>query len=124
MLKKIIKYTDYNDVEREEPFYFNLTKAELAEMDLLTEGGLENRIKKIIAAKDIAEVSRLFKEIILKSYGVKSDDGKRFIKKPEITEDFTFTEAYSNLYMELASDEEAAIAFINGIIPKDLSENI
>lgn len=117
MLKKTIKYTDYDGVERSEDFYFNLSKAELTEMNLSVKGGLENLIKQIVAAQDTPEIIKIFKEIILKSYGQKSLDGKRFIKSPELTEEFTQTEAYSELFMELATNADAATAFINGIVP-------
>lgn len=119
MLKKVIKYTDYDDVEREETFYFNLTKAELMEMQLLEEGGLDKAISRILETQNIPETIKIFKELILKSYGEKSPDGKRFIKSKEIVEAFTQTEAFSNLYMELATDDRAASEFVNGIIPKN-----
>lgn len=119
MLKKTITYTDYDGNERTEDFYFNLTKAEILEMDLSASGGLEKLIQKIIAEQDGAKIVKIFKEIILKSYGEKSLDGKRFIKNDELTEAFTQTEAYSNLFVELASDSKAAADFVNGIVPKD-----
>lgn len=119
MLKKVIKYTDYDDVEREETFYFNLTKAEIMEMQLLEEGGLDKAISRILETQNIPETIKIFKELILKSYGEKSPDGKRFIKSKEIVEAFTQTEAFSNLYMELATDDRAASEFVNGIIPKN-----
>ena len=122
MLKKTIKYTDYEGVEREEDFYFNLNKAEVMEMQLSTDGTLTKFIEKIIAEKRVPELVKIFKELILKSYGEKSVDGKRFIKNDRILEEFTQTEAYSNLFMELSTDADAAAAFINGIIPKDLVE--
>lgn len=122
MLKKTITYVDYDNNERTEDFYFNLTKAELIEMETEIDGGLENKIEKIIASKDTKEIMGLFKSIILKSYGVKSDDGKRMIKSQEVIDAFTQTEAYSELFMELASDADAATAFINGIIPQKLLE--
>lgn len=118
MLKKTITYTDYNDVERTEDFYFNLTKAEIMEMELSTEGGLSEMINKIIATKDAPKIIALFKELVLKAYGEKSADGKRFIKNDELREGFSQTEAYSNLFMELATDADAAANFINGIVPK------
>lgn len=123
MLKKRIKYTDYDGNEREEDFYFNLTKAEITELELTTEGGLEHMIEKIVDAKDTAQIIKFFKKIILMSYGEKSPDGRRFIKNDQLTEEFTQTEAYSELFLELASDEKAAAAFVNGIIPKDLAQN-
>ena len=120
MLKKTITYIDYNDVERTEDFYFNLTKAEITEMEMSTTGGLSEKIQNIVQAQDIAEIIKIFKELVLKAYGVKSPDGKRFIKKEELTEAFSQTEAYSQLFMELATDADAAAKFINGITPKDI----
>lgn len=121
MIKKTITYTDYNGVERTENFYFNLSKAEVMEMELSADGGMTAAIQKIIDAKDIPSIIRVFKDLVLKSYGVKSDDGRRFMKtKPDgsrYADDFKETEAYSQIFMELATDAEAASAFINGIIP-------
>lgn len=121
MLKKTITYTDYDGNERTEDFYFNLTKAELMEMNFNTEGGMEKTIKRIVDTKDIKQLIEIFKDIILKAYGEKSDDGKRFIKIRDghkLCEDFAQTEAYSELFMELASNDELASDFINGIIPQ------
>lgn len=120
MLKKVIKYEDYNGVQREETFYFNLNKAELAEMELTIEGGLAAKIEAIINTKNIPELTNLFKDIIMKAYGKKSEDGKRFIKSKELSEEFVQTEAYVELFMSLLSNEEAAAQFINNILPKDL----
>lgn len=118
MLKKTITYTDYNGVERTEDFYFNLTKAEIMEMEMTTVGGMAEAITQIINAKDIPAIINVFKDIVLKSYGEKSPDGKRFIKSDEITTAFAQTEAYSQLFMELATDADAAAEFVNGITPK------
>ncbi len=120
MRKETIKYTDYEGVEREEDFYFNLNKAEVMEMQLSTDGTLTKLIEKIIAEKNVPKIVEIFKELILKSYGEKSLDGKRFIKSPELTEAFTQTEAYSELFIKLSTDADAASDFINGIIPRDL----
>lgn len=120
MLKKTIEYTDYNDVKRKEDFYFNLTKAEIMEMELSTTGGLAEMIQKIIDTQDTPQIIKIFKELVLKAYGEKSADGKRFIKNDEIRDGFAQTEAYSELFMELATDANAAAAFVNGIVPKDL----
>lgn len=117
MLKKTIKYTDYNGNAREETFYFNLTKAEIAEMQLSTSGGLDEYITRIIQEQDTKEIAKIFKELICKAYGKKSDDGRRFMKSEEILKEFTETEAFSELYIELAGDADAANAFFNGIIP-------
>lgn len=120
MLKKTITYTDYNDQERTEDFYFNLNKAELAELELSVSGGLSEMIKKIIAEENTPEIMKMFKKLLLMSYGEKSEDGRRFIKSEELTEAFTQTEAYSQLFFELGSNAEEAANFINGIIPKDI----
>ena len=117
MLKKTITYTDYNGVERKEDFYFNLTKAEIMEMEMSTSGGLTEMINRIVAAHDAPAIIKIFKELVLKAYGVKSPDGKRFIKSDELATEFAQTEAYSQLFMELATDADAASAFVNGIVP-------
>ena len=117
MLKKTITYTDYNGVERTEDFYFNLTKAELMEMEIGTTGGMADMIKRIVDAKDAPAIIKIFKELVLKAYGEKSADGKRFVKSEEISNGFAQTEAYSKLFKELATDADAAAAFVNGIIP-------
>lgn len=119
MLKETIKYTDFNGVEREEDFYFNLTKAEITEMEMSVDGGLVERINKIIQAKDAKEIVKIFKTIVLDAYGEKSADGRRFIKTPELREAFSQTMAYSNLFMELATNDVKAAAFIKGIMPKE-----
>ena len=123
MVKKTITYTDYDGNERTEDFYFHLTEAEIMEMELSVDGGFKKMIEKIINAKDTVKIMQTFKDFILKAYGVKSDDGRRFIKSEELTNEFTQTEAYSKLYIELATNEESAIAFINGIVPSNLSKD-
>lgn len=123
MLKKTIIYTDYDGLERTEEFRFNLTKAELMDMELTTVGTFSKLMQKIIDEKDMVRLAKYFKELILKSYGVKSDDGKRFIKSPELSEAFSQTEAYSELYMELLGNSEYAVKFIQQVMPKDLDQN-
>lgn len=122
MLKKTITYTDYNGTERKEDFYFNMTKAELMEMELGTDGGMENLIQTVIDKQDIPRIMSIFKEIILKSYGEKSPDGKRFIKSEELSQAFAQTEAYSELFVELLSDAKAAADFMNGIVPAEIAK--
>jgi hypothetical protein len=124
MFKKTINYEDFNGQPIKEDFYFNLTKAEIMEMQLEKTGGLTEYIQRIVDSKDVPQLVKLFKELILKSYGVKSDDGKRFIKTKEVVEAFTQTNAYSEFYMELATNADAASAFVNGIIPADLAEEV
>jgi len=124
MLTKTIKYTDYNGDEREEKFLFNLTKAELMEMELGTTGGLTETIERIINTQDVPSITKLFKKLLLSSYGVKSEDGKRFIKIDKegnpLSNDFSQSAAFSELYMELATDAEKATEFVKGIIPSDI----
>ena len=120
MLKKTITYTDYNGTERKEDFYFNLSKAEVMEMEMSTSGGLAQMINKIIETQDSPAIIKIFKDLILKAYGEKSPDGKRFIKSHELSEAFAQTEAYSNLFMELATDADAAAKFVNGITPVEI----
>lgn len=121
MLKKTITYTDYNGVELTEDFYFNLSKAEAIELEVGIPGGLTAMIQNIVAANDNPSIIKIFKEFILKAYGVKSPDGKRFMKTDEngrpLADKFKETEAYSELFMELATNAEEAAKFINGIIP-------
>jgi hypothetical protein len=118
MLKERIKYVDYNGVEREEDFYFNLTRSEVAELEMSTEGGLVEKIERIVAAQDGGEIMRLFKEILLKSYGEKSDDGRRFVKSDNLSIAFSHTPAYDQLFMKLVTNPEAAAKFVNGIVPQ------
>lgn len=124
MLKKTITYTDYNGLERKEDFYFNLSKAEIATMEMSTEGGLAEMITKVVEAKDQVAIIKIFKDLVLNSYGEKSADGKRFIKSEELSTAFSQTEAYSIIFMELATDAEKAAEFVNGIIPADMSKQI
>lgn len=121
MLKKKITYTDYNGVERSEDFYFNLSKAELIEMELSEVGGYEAMVKRIVDAKDYKTLVAIFKELILKAYGEKSADGKRFVKSEELSNAFSQTEAYNQLFMELATDSKLAAEFVNGILPFDVA---
>ena len=123
MLTKTITYTDYNGVERTETFYFNLSQAELIDMQLGGKDGLySNKLQKMIDNRDAAAIVGTIKELVLRSYGEKTDDGKRFIKSPEISEAFMQTEAYSQLITELLSDDAKASEFILGIMPQGLRE--
>ena len=126
MIAKTVKYKDFNGTEREEKFFFNLTKAEVTEMELSTSGGLAESIKQIVAAQDTPSIIKVFKDLILKSYGEKTLDGKRFRKVDDngvrLAIAFSETEAYSKLFMELATDDKAAAEFVNGIMPGDLRE--
>lgn len=123
MLKETITYTDYNGVNRTEDFYFNLNKSEIMEMEIGTTGGFAEMIQKVISAKDSAMIIKIFKDLVLKSYGEKSADGKRFMKSDEISAAFSQTEAYDQIFMKLATDTDAAIMFVNGIMPSDLQKD-
>lgn len=121
MLKKTMTYTNYNGEQITEDFYFNLSKAEILEMEMTTEGGMAEYIKGVVNAKNVTEIIKIFKELILKAYGKKSPDGRRFIKTPELREEFAQTEAYSNLFMMLATDAEEAANFVNKVTPADVN---
>lgn len=122
MLKKTIKYTDFDGNERTEDFFFNLTRAEVMEMEMGVTGGMTQMLNKIIQEQDSKKIIETFKAIILKAYGEKSPDGKRFVKNEELAEAFSQTEAYTELFMELAIDAGAAAAFINGIVPQQVAK--
>lgn len=124
MHKETITYKDYNGLERKEDFYFNLTHAELTEMELGVVGGFTELVQKIIDTQDGPQLVKTFKEIVLKSYGEKSADGKRFVKSDEIATAFAQTEAYSQLFMALATDADRAAKFVNGIVPSDVSKGV
>lgn len=120
MLKKEITYKDFNDEEATDVFYFNLSKPELLELEVEIEGGLGTTLQAIIEAKNYKELVSQFKRIILVSYGVKSEDGKRFIKSDQLREEFTQTNAYNVLFMELATDDVKAAQFLTAILPADM----
>lgn len=120
MLKKLIKYVDYNGVERQENFYFNLNKAELMEMETEVTGGMRQLLESIMEKQDIPKIMNAFKTIILKAYGEKSPDGRLFNKSEELSKAFTHTEAYNVLYMELLSDAKKAAEFITKLMPEDM----
>lgn len=123
MLKKTITYTDYNGVERTEDFYFNLNEAEMVEMEAGISGGFTEWVTQVVNAKDGPVIMKLFKDFIARSYGRKSLDGVRFEKSKEISEAFMQTEAYNVLFMELVTDDKAAAAFVNAIVPKVKENN-
>lgn len=120
MYVKEMEYTDFNGVTRKEKFYFNLTKAEILDLELGKAGGLTEYIRKIVEAQDTPTIMSLFKSLLLKSYGVKSDDGRRFIKNDQVREEFEQTQAFSDLYMLLALNDDEASKFVNAIVPADM----
>lgn len=124
MLKKTITYTDYEGNKLTEDFYFNLTKTELAQMQMSKAGGYAEQLQRIVKAQDVPALAKIFNELILASYGVKSDDGKRFHKTTELAQEFTESPAYDVLFMELLGNEKAAADFFKGIIPSDLAKQV
>ncbi len=124
MLKRDITYQDFNDEKVTDTFYFNITKSEIIELEVETKEGMDATIKKIIETKDNKTLIAEFKRIILLAYGEKSGDGKRFIKSDESREAFSQTAAFDTLFIELATEEEAAANFIKGVLPKELSAEI
>lgn len=118
MIKWKIKYVDYNGETQEEDFYFNLNKAEVMEMNLNANGAYAEYLQRIVDQRDGKKIAEEFRNLILTSYGEKSPDGRRFIKTAEKTEEFMQTEAYSELYMELATNPDSATKFITGVLPK------
>ena len=124
MLKEKIDYVDYNGVKRSEYHYFNFSRAELTEMELSLDGGLAETINKLVETQDIPSIIKIFKKLVLDAYGEKSADGKRFIKSEELSTAFSQTEAYSVLFMKLATDADAAAKFIKGIMPDDMKNDI
>lgn len=117
MRKETITFTDYNGNQRTEDFFFNLSKAEVMEMELSTAGGLAEMINKVVATQDGPQIVKIFKDLVLRAYGEKSADGRRFIKSEELRTAFAQTEAYSELFMKLATNADAAAEFVNGIVP-------
>ena len=124
MLKKSITYTDYNGNERTEDFFFNLTKAEIMEMEMSVKGGLAEMINTIVQAQDTTAIIQVFKDLVLRSYGVKAPDGKGFRKSKELRDEFEWNPAYSVLFMELAQDADKAAEFVNGIVPADMAKQL
>lgn len=118
MLKKTITFTDYEGAERTETFYFNISKAEVTEMQYSTAGGYIAMLQKIVDTQDQPKLIEIFKDLILKAYGEKSPDGKRFIKSEELSTAFSQTEAYVELFMELSTSDQAAAEFVTGVFPK------
>ncbi len=124
MYKKTVTYTDYNDNERTEDFYFSFTKAELLDKQMSVAGGYATVIDNIAKTKDLPAMIKIFKELVMEAYGVKSDDGRRFIKSEELTREFMETPAFSEIYMGLVTDDKAAAEFINKVFPSTLVAEI
>lgn len=120
MIKKTVTYTDFNGTERTENYYFHFSQAELLDMEMGVDGGFAERIKKMIDTKDQKELLKIIKKFVYDAYGVKSGDGRRFIKSEEVKAEFVESPAYSIIFMELVTDDEVAAEFVNGVIPDDM----
>lgn len=122
MLKKTYTYKDYNEVERTETFYFHFTEAEILDMEMSAEGGFAERVQRIIDAKDQAAMMKLIKKFVIDAYGVKSDDGRRFIKNDEVKTAFLECPAFSDIFMDMVTNDELAAEFVNGVIPDTMKK--
>lgn len=124
MYIKKIKFKDFNDNEREQDFYFNLRKDELAKLTAKYGQNFEQRVRNMAMNDDKAGLYKLFEDLIKSSYGSKSEDGLHFRKSDEIWNDFYDSPAYEALFMEIMTDSDVATAFFKGIMPKDIAEKV
>ena len=124
MLKKTVTYKDLNGKERTETFYFHYFESEIMDMEMSEEGGLAERIQRIIDAKDQPSLLKVIKKFVIDAYGVKSDDGRRFDKSQEVKDAFLQCPAYSKIYMELLTDDLLAADFVNQVVPEDMKETL
>lgn len=124
MIKKTVTYTDYNGVERTESFYFHFSEAEILDMEMSTEGGFAERVQRIVDAKQQTELLKVIKKFVYDAYGVKSDDGKRFIKNDEVKTAFIESPAYSKIFMEMLGDDKIAAEFVNGVVPANMKDEL
>ena len=124
MLKKTVTYKDYNGIERTEDHFFNMNEAEIAKMEMSVNGGLTTHLRRVLAAQDQVAIIDLVDDLLKRSYGVKSIDGRKFEKSEAIWNEFKNTEAYSIIFMEVAFNAEKASEFVNGILPADLAEKV
>lgn len=113
-------YTDFNGTKRTEEFRFHFNQAELMEMELSTEGGFSARVQRIIDANSQSELIQIMKKFVVDAFGIKSEDGRRFMKDDNIRRAFVECPAYSKIFMRLATNSEAAAEFINGVTPEDM----
>jgi len=122
MIKKTVTFTDFDGNKRTEDFYFHLTEQELTEWELSVDGGLSGVLTRIVNSQDTKTLIGIFKDLLIKSYGVKTPDGRGFVKNEEVLNNFTCTQAFSDIYMELATDDKAAAEFVNGVMPAGLAD--
>ena len=124
MISKTVTYKDWNGMDRTETFYFHFSQAELMEMEVSHDGGFSERVKKIAAANNLPDMLKIWKNFVLDAYGIKSEDGRRFMKNDEIRQSFVECPAYSIIFMELATNTEAASNFINQVVPADMAAQV
>ena len=124
MIKKTVTYKDLNGKERTETFYFHYFESEIMDMEMSEEGGLAERIQRIIDAKDQASLLKVIKKFVIDAYGIKSDDGRRFNKSQEVKDAFVECPAYSKIYMELLTNDELAAEFVNKVVPENMAEQL
>lgn len=127
MLKRVINFKDFegNPISRE--YRFHMSEAELMELEMSENGGWDSMVKQAANTQDGPKLIEIFKKMILLSYGEISTDDVSFIKVRDghkLAEDFMQTNAYSVLFMELATDAKKASEFVNGVIPSDLAEKV
>ena len=122
MLKKTFQYTDFNGNEQEETFYFNLSKSEVIEYELQERAGMSTTLQRIVEERDNQKILAHFKDLVMKSVGRKSDDGRRFVKNDEIREDFLASPAYDEMFIWLMSEPGAGAEFVNNVLPQDVDE--
>ena len=116
MLKKIVKYIDFNGNERSDTLYFNLTDVEVARLEVKFPGGLEKYINNFNAEERPDEILDLFETVLEMSYGIKSEDGRHFRKPPENTRDFMESAVYTKIFFELLSDADVAADFFKAVV--------
>lgn len=124
MYKTTVTYTDYDDVQRTEDLYFNLTTAELIKMENSIAGGLQKRIEIMMQRHDVPTIMQTMEDLIKQAYGQKSMDGRKFVKSDEIYDDFLQSGAYNEFYMGVITDEKKSSEFLDGIIPSDIKEKV
>ena len=124
MLKKTVTYKDYNDVERTESYYFHFNEAEILDMEMSVEAGFAERVQRIVDAKDQTSLLKVIKKFVLDAYGVKSEDGKRFIKNDQVRDEFVQCPAYSMIFMELVTNDVMAAEFVNNVVPDSMKDRL
>ena len=117
MIKETLTYVDYNGVERTEDFYFHLSKAEILDIETtMPNGSIEEWANSIFATREYDKLWKLFSNLVKQSYGIKSADGRRFMKSEEISKEFSETEAYPVLIEKFLTEPDFASNFFNSLV--------